>query len=492
MQFPILSITILLPLASAIYIMLFVNQENQASKEMYAKYIGILSSLFTLISVIYLLFNFDSSTTGYQFVEHTPLIDGIGLSYHLGVDGISILFVVLTAVLTPICIIATLSSITKRVKEYLICFLLLESVVIGFFLSINLLLFYIFFEAMLIPMYLIIGCWGGENRVFAAIKFFIYTFFGSILFLIALVTIYTKIGSFDIGYLSTEGQKFAQDLPNWLWAFIFVAMAVKVPMLPFHTWLPDAHVQAPTGGSVMLAGILLKVGGYGMIRVLIQILPAHTIIFAPYVIYLSIAAIVYAAFVAMAQSDMKKMIAYSSVSHMGYVTAGIFTHNSIGIEGAMFQMISHGFISSGLFLVVGMLYDRVHTKDIAAYGGVAKKMPLLATFFMILTLGSIGLPGTSGFIGEFLSLIGIFKYNIISSAIAASGVILGAIYMLVLYKRVMFGAITKDSISNLRDLSPHESISLFPIIVLVIFTGIEPESVISIFKLEIANLSILI
>jgi NADH-quinone oxidoreductase subunit M len=491
MQFPILSITILLPLVSALYIMLCVNQQDQASKEIYAKYIALLSSLFTLICSIYVLLNFDETQPGYQFVEHTPLVPGIGLDYHIGVDGISILFVLLTTILTPICILATLNSITKRVKEYLICFLLLESVVIGFFFSINLLLFYVFFEAILIPMYLIIGCWGGEQRVFASIKFFIYTFFGSVLFLLSLITIYTQIGSFDIAYLANDGQKIVRDLPSWIWVAIFIAMAVKVPMLPFHTWLPDAHVQAPTGGSVMLAGILLKVGGYGMIRVLLEVLPEHSTTFAPWVIYLSVAAIIYAAFVAIAQTDMKKMIAYSSISHMGYVTAGIFSSTGVGIEGAMFQMISHGFISSGLFLVVGMLYDRVHTKDIIAYGGVAHNMPLLATFFMILTLGSVGLPGTSGFIGEFLSLVGIFKYDMVLSAFAASGVVFGAIYMLGLYKKVMFGEVKKPEIKKLKDIQIHEIMALFPIIVLIIYIGIQPDSVLSLFKLEIAKLSIL-
>lgn len=488
MQFPILSITILLPLISAAYIMLFVHESSQISKETHAKYVAILSAIFTLICTMFILLNFNEDIAGFQFIERTSMLPSIGLEYHIGIDGISVLFVLLTALLTPICIIATFSSITKRVKEYLVCFLLLESLVIAFFCSMNLLLFYIFFEAILIPMYLIIGCWGGEKRVYAAIKFFIYTFFGSVMFLIALITIYVKVGTFDIPHLTGDMQGAIKALPHWVWIAIFVAMAVKVPMIPVHTWLPDAHVQAPTAGSVMLAGILLKVGGYGMIRVLLQIFPEMSAHFGSYVIYLSVAAIIYAAFVAMAQSDMKKMIAYSSISHMGYVTAGIFTGTVAGLEGAMFQMLSHGLVSSGLFLVVGMLYDRIHSKEIDAYGGVAYRMPILATFFMILMLGSVGLPGTSGFVGEFLSLVGIFKYEMILSVFAAFGIVLGAVYMLSLYKRVMFGEITKPNVTKMIDLDFHEIIALLPIVILVIYFGIQPESLLSIFRLDVAGL----
>jgi len=488
MQFPILSITIFLPLISAAYIMLFINQSSQISKEMHAKYVAILSSGFTLICAIFMMINFSNDSAGFQFVERIAMLSSIGLEYHIGVDGISVLFVLLTAILTPLCVVATFTSITKRVKEYLVCFLLLESLVIAFFCSMNLMLFYIFFEAILIPMYLIIGCWGGEKRVYAAIKFFIYTFCGSVLFLVALITIYIKVGTFDIPHLAGDMQQAVHNLPHWVWIAIFVAMAVKIPMLPFHTWLPDAHVQAPTAGSVMLAGILLKVGGYGMIRVLLQIFPIESSYFAHYVIYFSIAAIIYAAFVAMAQSDMKKMIAYSSISHMGYVTAGIFTGTIAGLEGAIFQMLSHGIVSSGLFLVVGMLYDRMHTKEIAAYGGVAYRMPVLATFFMILTLASVGLPGTSGFVGEFLSLVGIFKYDMILSFFAALGIILGAVYMLVLYKKVMFGEITKPHIKKILDIDFYEIIALLPIVILVIYVGINPESLLSVFRLEVSRI----
>lgn len=481
MQAHILSLTIFLPLVTAIYITWFVNNADILQ----AKYIAIFSSLLTLACSLFLLLNFNKEISDFQFVEHHSLIQNIGLEYHIGIDGISILFVVLTALLIPICIIGTINSITQRHKEYLVCFLLLESLVIAFFSSLNLLLFYIFFEAILIPMYLIIGCWGGEQRFYASMKFFIYTFFGSVMFLIALITIYVKIGSFDIPLLASTMKPLMQGLPHWVWIAIFIAMAVKVPMIPVHTWLPDAHVQAPTAGSVILAGILLKVGGYGMIRVLLELLPNSSAYFAPYVIYASLAAIIYAAFVAMAQTDMKKMIAYSSISHMGYVTAGIFTNTINGLEGAMFQMLSHGLVSSGLFLVVGMLYDRMHTKEIEAYGGVASRMPILATFFMILMLGSVGLPGTSGFVGEFLAIVGIFKYRIILSAFAALGIILGAIYMLGLYKKVMFGEITKPKVNEMRDLTFNEITALLPIVVLVIYLGIQPETLISIFRLKL-------
>ena len=308
------------------------------------------------------------------------------------------------------------------------------------------------------------------------------------MFLIALITIYVKVGSFDMPHLMNGLQGNIKELPHWVWIAIFLAMAVKVPMIPFHTWLPDAHVQAPTAGSVILAGILLKVGGYGMIRVLLQIMPDASAYFAEYVIILSIAAIIYAAFVAMAQTDMKKMIAYSSVSHMGYVTAGIFTGTVSGLEGAMFQMLSHGLVSSGLFLVVGMLYHRMHTKEIGEYGGAARRMPILATFFMILMLGSVGLPGTSGFIGEFLSLVGIFKYNMVMSAFAALGVVLGAVYMLSLYRRVMFGEITKPAVKKLMDLEFGEITALLPIVLLVIYVGIQPESLMKIFRVEVAQM----
>ena len=398
---PILSISILLPLFSALYITLFISHTKSSRKQIYAMYVAILSSVLTFIATTYLLVSFDSEVRDFQFVERYHWIDSIGLEFYVGVDGLSIYFIFLSALLTLICIIASLFTIKKNVKEFLLCFLLLESFCIGAFSSLNLLLFYGFFEVILIPMYLIIGIWGGENRVYAAIKFFLYTFFGSVFLLIALIYIYSQAGTFSIVDLVDIVPGFSLKVQQYLWLATFVSFAVKVPMVPFHTWLPDAHVQAPTAGSVMLAGILLKLGGYAFLRVSLPMLPGASEYFAIYVLWISGFAVIYASLVALAQTDMKKMIAYSSVAHMGYVTAGIFSFTVIGIGGAVFQMISHGVISSALFLIVGMLYERHHTKEIAKYGGVAASMPVLATFFMIAMLGSVGLPGLSGFVGEF-------------------------------------------------------------------------------------------
>lgn len=477
LELPILSICIFLPLLSSLYITFFISQSKSPNKQIYAMYVVILSSIFTLISTIYLLIKFDNNSSAYQFVERYKWVEFIGLEYYVGIDGISLYFIFLTALLTLICIIGSLFTIKKQIKEFLLCFLLLESFCIGAFSSLNLLLFFLFFEVILIPMYIIIGAWGGENRIYSAIKFFIYTFFGSLFFLLALIYIYNKTGTFNMLELSPLISSLALKVQKVLWLATFIAFAVKVPMLPFHTWLPDAHVEAPTAGSVMLAGILLKLGAYGFIRISILLMPEPSKIFAIYILILSAGGVVYGSLVAMAQTNMKKMIAYSSIAHMGYVTGGIFSFTIEGIKGAVFQMISHGLVSSALFLIVGILYERNHTKEINQYGGVASKMPLLATLFMISVLGSIGLPGTSGFIGEFFSLIGIFKVNNIAAIVASIGLILTALYMLKLYKKIMFGEITNSEVLNFSDLKNYEFIALIPLIILIVYLGILPESV---------------
>ncbi|HJD54177.1 MAG TPA: NADH-quinone oxidoreductase subunit M [Rickettsia endosymbiont of Proechinophthirus fluctus] len=488
LELPIISISIFLPLISVLYILLFISQSKKADKPIYVMYVAVLSSVLTFISTIYILIEFDSSNPAYQFVERYAWLDKIGLEFHVGVDGISIFFVVLTSFLTLICIIGSLFTVKKYIKEYLVCFLLMESFCIGAFTSVNLLLFYLFFEAILVPMYIIIGVWGGKNRIYAALKFFLYTFFGSVFFLLSLIYIYSKMHSFDLTHIFQLTDNIPLFTQQILWWAIFIAFAVKIPIIPFHTWLPDTHVQAPTSGSVILAGILLKFGGYGFLRVLLPLCPSVSQEFAIYVLYLSVIAIIYASLVALAQKDMKKMIAYSSIAHMGYVTIGIFSFTKAGVSGAIFQMLSHGVISSCLFLIVGTLYERLHTKEIAKYGGVASKMPVLAAFFMIAMLGSVGLPGTSGFIGEFLSLLGIYKVNVVATFIAALGIIFGAVYMLKLYKEVMLGEITNKDIMHFRDLYKYEIISIAPLILLIIYFGLMPSSILNVFSLSVENL----
>ena len=489
LDLPILSISILLPLFSALYITFFISQSRSERKQIYAVYVAILSSVLTLIATTYLLFSFDKYQDSFQFVERYRWVDKIGLEYFVGVDGLSLFFIFLTALLSLVCIVASLFTIKKYIKEFLLCFLLLESFCIGAFSSLNLLLFYGFFEVILIPMYIIIGVWGGENRIYAAVKFFLYTFWGSVFFLLALIYIYTQTGTFNIIELSTLLPQLPCGVQKILWIAMFISFAVKVPIPPFHTWLPDAHVQAPTAGSVMLAGILLKLGGYAFLRISLPMFPSASEAFSEYVIWISSFALVYASLVAYVQTDMKKMIAYSSVAHMGYVTGGIFSFTEKGINGAIFQMISHGLISSALFLVVGILYDRHHTKEISKYGGVAASMPILATLFMIAMLGSIGLPGLSGFIGEFLSIAGIYEVNPLMGVICAFGVVLGAIYMLKLYKAVIFGQVTNQDVARFEDLYLYEKAALIPLIILVIYIGIFPSDVLRIIQLPVIKIA---
>lgn len=490
LNLPILSISILLPLISAFYITFFVSQgKSSERKEIYAMYVAILAAILTLISTLYILMSFDENLTDFQFVERYSWIDSIGLEFYVGVDGLSVYFIFLSALLTLICIVASLFTIKKNIKEYLLCFLLLEAFCIGAFSAINLLLFYGFFEVILIPMYLIIGIWGGENRIYAAVKFFLYTFFGSVFLLVALIYIYAQTATFSIPDLMVVVPNIPLEVQKWLWLATFISFAVKVPMVPFHTWLPDAHVQAPTAGSVMLAGILLKLGGYAFLRVSLPMLPGGSEYFASFVLWISGFAVIYASLVALAQEDMKKMIAYSSVAHMGYVTAGIFSFNVEGINGAVFQMISHGLISSALFLVVGMLYERHHTKEIAKYGGVAASMPVLATFFMIAMLGSVGLPGLSGFVGEFLSILGIFDVNPYVGIMCAFGVILGAVYMLKLYRGVMFGQVSDKAILKFSDLKIYEKSALAPLVIFVIYIGMHPSFILDTISVPAQNLA---
>lgn len=475
-QLPVLSILTFLPAIGALLILFLVSSNKENSNKILFNS-ALLFSLITFVVSIKLLIQFDKTLAGFQFIETFSFISDNGMKYKVGVDGLSLLMIILTTFLTPICLLASINSIKTRVKEYVICFLLLEAFVIGSFVALDLVLFYIFFEAMLIPMFLIIGIWGGKNRVYASFKFFLYTLFGSVLFLVAIIYIHSQTGTFDIVDLKTKLPLFDFEIQKWLWLAFFVSFAIKIPMFPFHTWLPDAHVQAPTAGSVILAGILIKLGAYGFLRFSLPFFPAASTFFAPAVFVLSIIAIIYASIVALMQEDMKKMIAYSSVAHMGFITMGIFAFNMQGLQGAIVQMISHGLVSSALFLGVGVVYDRLHTREIADYGGLVNKMPKYAAFMMLFTMAAVGLPGTSGFVGEFLSIIGAFQVNKIVAILAAFGVVLGATYMLWLYARVVFGEIKNDKIQNISDVNKVEFLVLFLISVFVLLIGIYPSCV---------------
>ena len=469
---PILSTVTFLPLVGAVLILLIRDGSENARRNI--RMIALWTTIITFVVSIFIWTGFDNSNPGFQFVEKHGWLDS-GISYHMGVDGISMLFVILTTFLMPLCILASWESVEKRVKEYMIAFLILETLMVGVFCALDIVLFYVFFEAGLIPMFIIIGVWGGKRRVYASFKFFLYTLLGSVLMLLAIMAMYWQAGTTDIPTLLTHD--FPAGMQKWLWLAFFASFAVKMPMWPVHTWLPDAHVEAPTAGSVILAGILLKMGGYGFLRFSLPMFPVASEFFAPLVFTLSVVAIIYTSLVALMQEDMKKLIAYSSVAHMGFVTMGIFALNQEGVQGAIFQMLSHGLVSGALFLCVGVIYDRMHTREIAAYGGLVNNMPKYATVFLIFTMANVGLPGTSGFIGEFLTMLGAFRVNTWVAFFAATGVILSAAYALWLYRRVVFGALTKDSLKGLLDLSPREKAIIYPLVVLTIFFGVYPAPV---------------
>ena len=437
------------------------------------KWAALWTSIGTFILSCLIWLQFDNSFVGYQLVEKYQWFSDFNFFYHVGVDGISLFMILLSTFLIPFCILASWVSIKKRIKEYMMAFLFLETVMLGMFFSIDILLFYIFFESVLIPMFLIIGIWGGEKRIYASFKFFLYTLLGSVLMLIAIIFMYQISNSMNISEL--QGNFFSKKVQIYLWLAFFASFAVKIPMWPFHTWLPDAHVEAPTAGSVILAGVLLKMGGYGFIRFSLGMLPEASAYFMPLIMTLSVIAIIYTSLVALAQTDIKKLIAYSSVAHMGMVTIGIFLVNSQGLEGAIIQMISHGIVSAALFLCVGVIYDRMHTREIAFYGGLVTRMPKYSVVFMIFMLASVGLPGTSGFVGEFLIILGAFKFNTFIALFAASGIILGAIYMLYLYKNIIFGVLTNDKLKEILDLDTREKLIMYPMIIMVILIGIFPN-----------------
>ena len=469
---PILSLVTYAPLigVAAILALRFFGRAEDPKTVAAAKWIALITTLATLALSVLLVVQFDANTTAFQFVEDSPWF--AGLHYRMGVDGISVLFVLLTAFLMPLCIAASWRSIETRVLEYLIAFLVLETLVIGVFCALDLVLFYVFFEFGLVPMFLIIGIWGGQRRVYAAFKFFLYTLLGSVLMLAAILAMINVAGTSSIPELMTY--KFSPGLQTWLWLAFFASFAVKMPMWPVHTWLPDAHVEAPTAGSVILAGILLKMGGYGFMRFSLPMFPQASELFTPLVFALSVIAVVYTSLVAFRQDDIKKLIAYSSVAHMGFVTMGIFSGNATGEQGALFQMLSHGVISGALFLCVGVVYDRMHTREIAFYGGLVTRMPWYAAVFMLFTMGNVGLPGTSGFVGEILTMTGTYQASTWTALIAATGVILSAVYALTLYRRVVFGEITNPALAQITDLDWREVAIFAPLVIATLILGVQP------------------
>ena len=481
-SWPILSVVTFLPLVGAFFIALLPEDEAGFRN---ARWTALWTTLITFLISLILVWRFDPASADFQFLEKRPWLGG-AITYAMGVDGISLPFVILTTALMPISILASWTAIQFRVRDYMVAFLILETLMVGTFCALDLVLFYLFFEGGLIPMFLIIGVWGGPRRVYASFKFFLYTFLGSVLMLLAIMAMYWEAGTTDISTLLHHS--FPLTLQKWAWFAFLASFAVKLPMWPVHTWLPDAHVEAPTGGSVILAAILLKLGGYGFLRFSLPMFPQTSVDFAPLIYALSVVAIIYTSLVALVQEDMKKLIAYSSVAHMGFVTMGIFAMTAQGVAGGIFQMVSHGIVSAALFLCVGIVYDRMHTREIAAYGGLVNRMPLYAFVFMVFTLANIGLPGTTGFVGEFLTLIGTFRVNNWVATLAAVGTILSAAYALWLYRKIIFGKLEKPSLLRIKDISWREIAIMAPLVVLTITFGVYPKLVLDISSASVAQL----
>ena len=483
LDWPILSTITYLPLLGALFILLIPGEDETVGRN--ARAVALWTTVATLILSIVILFEFDGSRTDLQFYEQASWLGG-NIDYVMGVDGISVLFIILTTSLMPLCILASWESIKIRVREYMVAFLVLETLMIGVFCAQDLLLFYLFFEAGLIPMFLIIGIWGGARRVYASFKFFLYTLLGSVLMLLALIYMYWQVGTTNM--IALANFQFSSSEQMWLWLAFFASFAVKMPMWPVHTWLPDAHVEAPTAGSVILAGVLLKMGGYGFLRFSLPMFPLATDMFTELVFVLSVVAIIYTSLVALAQEDMKKLIAYSSVAHMGFVTMGIFATTQQGIQGAIFQMLSHGWISGALFLCVGVIYDRMHTREIAAYGGLANRMPIYAAVFMLFTMANVGLPGTSGFVGEFLTIIGTFQVSTWTALLAATGVILSACYALTLYRKISFGELENEALQSITDMNSREiAVIAAPVVATIIF-GVWPAPILDLVSASVEAL----
>jgi NADH-quinone oxidoreductase subunit M len=481
-SWPILSVVTFLPIVGAVFIA-FLRDDDAGIRN--ARWVALWTTLVTFVISLFLVWRFDASSADFQFLEKHPWLGG-AITYAMGVDGISLPFVILTTALMPITILASWSAIQRRVREYMIAFLVLETLMVGAFCALDLVLFYLFFEGGLIPMFLIIGVWGGPRRVYASFKFFLYTFLGSVFMLLAIMALYWDGGTTDIPALLHHA--FPRTLQSWAFFAFLASFAVKLPMWPVHTWLPDAHVEAPTAGSVILAAILLKLGGYGFLRFSLPMFPQASVEFAPLIYALSVVAIVYTSLVALMQEDVKKLIAYSSVAHMGFVTMGLFAMTAQGVAGGIFQMLSHGIVSAALFLCVGVIYDRMHTREIAAYGGLVDRMPIYAFVFMVFTLANLGLPGTSGFIGEFLTLLGTFRVNNWVTTFATLGTILSAAYALWLYRKVIFGKLEKPSLARIRDLGWREMVILAPLVALTIFFGIYPKPVLDVSAVSVAQL----